>query len=47
MRCSLFLTQLLDVKQDEMCSFLLTDFSDVKQDEMFLASNPVVRRKAR
>jgi hypothetical protein len=29
------------------CSLLLTQLSDVKQDEMFLASDPVVRRKER
>jgi hypothetical protein len=46
MRCSLLLTELSDVKQDEM--FLASDpVLDVKQDEMFLASDRVVRRKAR
>jgi hypothetical protein len=47
MRCSFLLTQLSNVKQDEMCSLLLTELSDVKQDEMFLASDLVVRHKAR
>jgi hypothetical protein len=46
MRCSLLLTQLSDVKKDEM--FLASDpVSDVNKDEMFLASDRVVRRKAR
>jgi hypothetical protein len=40
-------TELSDVKQDEMCSLLLIELSDVRQDEMFLASDRVVRRKAR
>jgi hypothetical protein len=46
MRCSLLLTELSDVKQDEM--FLASDPElDVKQDVMFLASDRVVRHKAR
>jgi hypothetical protein len=45
--CSLLLTELSDVKQDEMCSLLLTKLSDVKQYVMFLASDLAVRRKAR
>jgi hypothetical protein len=39
------MTSLLDVKQDD--SLLLTLFLDVKQDDVFLASDLVVRRKAR
>jgi hypothetical protein len=43
--CSL-LSELLDVKQDD--SSLLTSLLDVKRDvDVFLASDPVVRRKAR
>jgi hypothetical protein len=45
MMCSLLLTQLLDVKQDD--SLLLTQLLDVKQDDVYLASDLVVRRKAR
>jgi hypothetical protein len=47
MMCDSFLlTSLLDVKQDD--SLLLTLLLDVKQDDdVFLASDPVVRRKSR
>jgi hypothetical protein len=45
--CSLLLTQLSDVKQDEISSLLLTALSDIKQDETFLASDLAVKCKAR
>jgi hypothetical protein len=46
MRCSFLLTELSDVKKDEM--FLASNpVSDINQDERFLASNRAVRRKAR